>query len=539
MPPSSREESSIYSSVIGILLAVVILLNIGVHLIHAVYDGRIIFDHDFFFIGSFHDMFNPPQRGIGPMTNWLFQTYPKSTNYPLVIFLLGLTASIAPLKLFMYRIFNLIFIALLMGAAYRAGSLLSDRRGGLLCAALISALAAIDETSRTFNVHFHAAVLMLFVHASIIQLINQPKRFTPYLLTGVFCGLAVLTHPISFLQSMPVFGFLFLWMFTQKRSFGVILRLAAALGAFALISYTFLTNLFGYGDEKGGYLFHPTENPALIIHLSKQWLNYFTMNLYGMWLWPLFAGLLVIFIYHVVKTMDHRYDDLFLVVSLLCNALLSYVIFICGGNIVDVLLLPCLAAVLFPAIAWREFNRTHAGRLALPLLIMAVFLAVIAQKSAAISVCPHDAICSRRHLVIQADWQLELMRKMNQASLPPNLDLEIKRNFVNVTPPPDEEKINRDYLLFIKTGMQLAGREIVAQPSSATTRVNLELNLKQTPWTAREAAAQLRAGLGTDPAKYDEAYWYVGNGEVVHPNTEYPYLLMLMRRAGDVIASYP
>lgn len=539
MTQPARAKKTKYTGVIGMLLAVVVLLILFVHGTHAVYEGRVFYDHDLHFLGPFHYLYNVPPLSFERLVDGLFPNNPGGFYYPLVNALLGLTALVVPVNLLVYRCFNLIFLALLMGAAYRMGSLLADRRAGLLCAVTIAVLPVIDDASRSFNSHFHAAALILLAHAYLIRLFHKPQSFAPYPLIGVLCGLAVLAHPISLLQSALPLGFLLIWTLTRKDMTRKALRLGAALVGFVIVAYSFLLALPQYVSDKAYFLFEPANDPHLLAAVINDWLTDISFGFFGPWYLLLFAGLLAVSVYHFVATDDRRFDDLFLAVALLFNALLSLLIRLSGGFTNDILLFACLTAVLLPAIAWREFSRLPNWRPIIPLIILAVFLAAVVQKSAALSAYPSSNSEEfrstlppmRSHLVIEPDWLRQMMREMERPPLPKKIILQTATREGQTDQESENESAKQRINPLVQAAKLFNVRPAAPQPGEIRGRANLALHTKNTPWTAREAAHWLRERLGHDPAGYAGASWFVKNGDLVTFGLDQPHVLVLIRRA--------
>ncbi|HPQ69473.1 MAG TPA: glycosyltransferase family 39 protein [bacterium] len=531
--PSGKNKKQ-YLAVIGVLSVVFVLLSLGVHLAHSVYDGRIFFDHDWYFTETFHDFLNAPPHGFGKFADWLRIDLPGGTYYPLINLGLGLISSIKPINLFMYRSFNLLFLALLMFGAYRLGALLADRRAGLLCAVALAALPVIDDASRSFNPHFHAAAFMLLACAFTVRVMQKPELRLAYPAIGVLCGLAVMTHPISLMQSSLVFGFLFLLAVSRKNLRGNALRFVTALACFLLVAQPFLRALPGYSREKSLFLLNPATSAPLLAAMAKDWLIDISFGFFGPWFLFVFGLFLVVGLHHVFAAKDRRLDDLFLMISLLFNASLSLVTRFSGGFTNDFLLFACLAAVLLPAIAWRELQRLPRWRKFVPLMILLLFMAASMQKSAALTTYPSGDsleyrarfLPSRGRLVSEPGWLLRTMDELRRR--PPVKNVRVRLN-PRTEPPMSEDELDglsrrtRQHVLAVK---QFLGWNKKIKPSGA---VLLTLETKDTPWTAREAAQWLREQLGEDPAAYAQAVWFAKNGDMLTFGLDQHYLLELMR----------
>jgi len=535
MTPSSGNNKKQYLAVIGALGAVYFLLCLGVHLTHTVYEGRIFYDHDWYFTETFHLNLNAQPQGFVQFGEWLRFDLPGGSYYPLINLAMGVIALFKPLNLFMYRSFNLLFLALLAFAAYRLGALLADRRAGMLCAVALAALPVIDDASRAFNPHFHAAAFLLLAYVFMVRVIQKPELRLAYPAIGVLCGLAVMTHPISLMQSALLFGFLFLLTIFRKNIAGNAIRFAIALACFLLIAQPFLRTLPRYSEEKSLFLLHPADSVPLLAEKTKEWLLDISTGFFGPWFLSLFGLFLVVVVYHIFAAKDRRLDDLYLLLSMVFNASLSFAIRLSGGFTNDILFFACLTAVLLPAIAWREWQRQPLWRKFVPLMILSVFLAATMQKSAALATYPSVNSMdfraryqpTRSRLLSEADW---LRRTMNELSRRPPVK-NVKVVYGSRTVPPRSEQelevVGNRAQRYVQAGKQLNGWHKKNRPSGT---VLLTLETKNTPWTAREAAQWLRGQLGEDPAGYADVVWFVKNGDLLTFGLDQHYLVELIRR---------
>lgn len=531
--PTGKNKKK-HSAVIGVLFVVFVLLSLGVHLTHTIYEGRIFYDHDWYFTETFHDYLNVPPHKLSTFADWLRIDLPGGTYYPLINLGLGLISLIKPMNLFIYRSFNLLFLALLMLAAYSLGALLADRRAGLLCAVALAALPVIDEAGRSFNPHFHAAALMLLAYAYVVRVMQKPELRLAYPAIGVLCGLAVMTHPVSLMQSSLVFGFLLFLAISRKNLRGDALRFASALVCFLLVARPFLRALPGYSGEKSLFLLNPATSAPLLAAITKDWLIDIASGFFGPWFLAVFGLLLAVGLYHVFATKDRRLDDLFLVLSLLFNVSLSLVVRVSGGFTNDLLFFACLAAVLLPAIAWRELQRLPRWRKFVPLMILLLFTAATMQKSAALATYPSGDSTeyrsryqpSRSRLVSEPSWLLRTMSELRRR--PPVKHVNVNLN-LRTDPPLSEENLEglggrtRQHVQAVN---QFIGWNKEIKPSGM---VLLTLETKDTPWMAHEAAQWLREQLGEDPADYADVVWFVKNGDMLTFGLDQHNLIELMR----------
>ena len=130
-------------------------------------------------------------RGKGP------GVWPTASSLPWVAMSLTMGQSLPSL-----RMYNLLWLALLLGAVFYTGRLMGSRSGGMLAAALLSLYPAVYGASRMFGADLPATAVI----ALILALLLRSRRFHrpgASILFGVALGWGVLMRPHSLFWTVP------------------------------------------------------------------------------------------------------------------------------------------------------------------------------------------------------------------------------------------------------------------------------------------------------------------------------------------------
>ncbi len=424
-----------------VLCGALLLLAVGVHLAHSVYDGRIILDHDQIFLDLFHNIhIAGPDAG----TPWrqLVSAWETSFAYFYLLvssLLAGLYALGVTVDLTLYRLFNLAFYALLLGGAWRLGTLLAnDRRVGLLSAAAVCCLPVIDNFSRSYTIHFHLTALMLMALVEMVSLLRDRRTMRAYPLLGVWCGLATLVHPIGLMQSAPLYFLLALHLLRHRKNVdGIVLKFAAAVAPAAILAAPVLHKLADYSGSRAHFLSAEALVSAGLAQNFYEWLRESTITFFGPGYLALFALVGAIAAAHLIRSRPRKPAEMHLTAIVAVYGAMICLVRLNAGFTADFMIIHAVAVCLSLAVAWRALAARAKARYWLAALTVAVFLLGGLDKAARVDAYPADRYVAPRiefiyhqKMVVAPDWIMSLEHALARAGAPQSLTIEIGRAHV-------------------------------------------------------------------------------------------------------------
>jgi len=523
-----------------VLCGALLLLGVGVHLAHSAYDGRIILDHDQIFLDLFYNIhLAGPDEG----SPWLLlkEAWENSFAYFYLLvgsLLAGLHALGATVDLTLYRLFNLAFYALLLGGAWRLGTLLAaDRRVGLLAAAAVCCLPVIDNFSRSYTIHFHLTALMLMALAEMVRLLQDRRTFSAYPLLGVWSGLAILVHPIGLMQSAPIYCLLAWHLLRQRRSVDrAALKFLAAVAPAAILAMPMLHKLADYSGSRAHFLSAKAFASAGLAQNAYEWLRESTIVFYGPGYLALFAVLGAVGAVHLLRVRPRRPAEMYLTAIVIIYGAMIFLVRLNAGFTADFMILHAVSVCLSLTVAWRVFAARTNARLWLGALTVAVYLLGGLDKAARVDVYPADRSVAPRiefiyhqKAVVEPDWIMSLENALARAGAPKSLTIAFSRKRLDPQSSRPDEMASA-YLL--RAGLQLLGRRAaVIEGDSPAAPVMVEALQLDRASTAHETANALAVHIGRQPTDFAGVQWFVKNGlfQAYGLNTENALLIVRYR----------
>jgi len=382
---------------------------------HIVYDGRMLLDHDLFFLDNFVSVnnYHMDDRSVLWSLSDYFTNYSNESCYVLPNMLLQTLTGVVHVNLYLLRAFNVLFMLPFLWGVWKIGEQLADRRAGWLCVAAAMSLPIFDDYSRSYDFHFHALAFLLPAHALLLaefEKISSPRR---YALIGACIGLAISTHTISLLESAPLFLFAALnLMRKQRHRPQLIARLGTMILFMLLTALPVLNGIYGYFLEKVNFI-RPAHHD--LSTLLTTFNGSMMAQMFAEFIGPRFlllGGALTLFsLLQWFGKWRFRWPDLYLGFCVAFYGVLALDIILNQGNkhdgmIVYAMILPWLIATTYNLFA-------AAGRRRAVALLTAVVLCVGAwEKAESLRVFPpggravDDAIRadSRKWLNVEKDW---------------------------------------------------------------------------------------------------------------------------------------
>lgn len=190
---------------IFILLASLLILLALVHFLYGGFDGRLVIDHDDYYLQHFgdHHRNTPAELALHLVDG--------TTLYIGVNGLLMFLDLTVGMNAFIYRALPFIFYILLVLGAFAIGKELGDEKLGLISAFLVATIPLADNLSRKYFLQHDQACLLIWAYWLALQIARGRWSWGRLVGCGLIVGLAEWVHPLAFLQSIPIFIFLLLF----------------------------------------------------------------------------------------------------------------------------------------------------------------------------------------------------------------------------------------------------------------------------------------------------------------------------------------
>ncbi|HPQ69471.1 MAG TPA: hypothetical protein PKW95_10090 [bacterium] len=535
----SARDSGLSLTTHRVLCGALLLLAVGVHLAHSVYDGRIILDHDQIFLDLFHNIHIAGPDAGTPWRQLVFAWETSFAYFYLLIssLLAGLHALGVTVDLTLYRLFNPAFYALLLIGAWRLGTLLADdRRVGLLSAAAVCCLPVIDNFSRSYTIHFHLTALMLMALVEMVRLLRDRHTFSAYPLLGMWCGLATLVHPIGLMQSAPIYFLLALHLLRERKSVGRgALKFAAAVAPAAILAVPVLHKLTDYSGSRAHFLSAEALASAGLAQNFYEWLRESTITFFGPGYLALFAVLGTIAVAHLIRSRPRKPAEMYLAAIVAAYGAMICLVRLNAGFTADFMIIHAAAVCLSLAVAWRALAARAKARYWLGALTVAVFLLGGLDKAARVDAYPADRYVApriefiyHRKMVVEPDWVMSVEQALARAGAPQSLTIAFGRERLDPESPRPNEMASA-YLL--RAGLQLLGRHAEIVEPDLPAPVTVEALQLDRAYAARETADVLAARIGRQAADFADVQWFVKNGmfQAYGLNTENVLLIVRFR----------
>jgi 4-amino-4-deoxy-L-arabinose transferase-like glycosyltransferase len=414
----------------GATLAIAALLIVTAifHLIYIAYDGRLVVDHD---IGYTYDfgIIQENMQAEGSILPWFKYQFQPYDPYPLVNLFLAATGRLFGMSPELFRGINLLFYLSFILAAYALGSQLGDRKFALLCAFIAATAPMFDNFSRKYYIQFHATGFILWAQFAVLSILNGKTSTGRFVLLGTTLGLALLTHPVGLLMSLPIFLFLAYWAVAapaENRNERIwnVSRVLLATAICGVIGYRFLTVMAG--GMLTGPLVAQSPLPAILqgpdtlaglLALAKALALRYTCSFRVFLGSPIFFALIVAGIGSLIlrrgkkRTGSEIYFAFAVAFYLVLGIGLATIITLNGFPIIYILL-PML--ILSRARAVLALNqRRKIASIAAGLLILAIVAGGMIEKSAIFSETRPALPCSsigspntgdRRYFSLESGW---------------------------------------------------------------------------------------------------------------------------------------
>ena len=192
-----------------VLISIIILVSCN-FILFSYFDGRFanhedLQNHTFAFTNSrLDEIGNAPN--FRSYSAYVLNYLCKYVYY-FVNLLIMLTGFLIKSDIFIYRMINLPFFIILILGAYLIGKKVSGPGTGLLCCFIIGTMPFFDNYSHKMYFQFHAACILIIAQYLVVLILFERNRKATmkYIFLGVCLGVAGLTHPIAFLQSVPMY----------------------------------------------------------------------------------------------------------------------------------------------------------------------------------------------------------------------------------------------------------------------------------------------------------------------------------------------
>lgn len=399
-----------------------------VAIVHLLYDGRVLLDHDLFFYKQFLSA-NSIYLHCDGIYNTVFDYFTNYTNescYILPNLMLQLAAGLVHIDLYFLRAFNLPFFLLFLLGSYKIGEILANRTAGWLCAVAAASLPIFDVYSRSFDFHFHAMAFITWANVILLQEFSKPSSWRRYALLGTCLGLAILTHTISLLESAPIFVFAFInLMRHQGRNIQSVTRLGILVLYTLVVALPIFIGLYDYSLAKARFVMPmmPFSKMNLTV-LSPDYFNQTILDYVGFRFLIFYAVLAAISAYWLIWKKQFRFKETYLAVCILFYGALSLNILLNYGNRQDTIIFYTLIPPLLIASTYRFFAAGNGRQWGIALLTFALLFVGTLEKTEALQSfsltrqpLAHEPYNdSRRWLSAHKDWMwksVETLREMN------------------------------------------------------------------------------------------------------------------------------
>lgn len=212
------------------------------------FDGRSLPDHDIFFGGWFFSIYHF-LLGDHSLPAMFEQIGRENPTYPFITILLSCLSYFVSLNLPFFRLFTFAFYLLMILAGYRIGDRLANKNVGLLCAFVLATLPVFDNSSRKFDLQFHAVTIVLWAYYYALTIFKTNWTFRHTIMLGLLTGIAITTHPTAVVTLIPLLFFLFIYVLTEGKQAPwrwlkiALFIIVAALPALLFLDY-FITPYF-------------------------------------------------------------------------------------------------------------------------------------------------------------------------------------------------------------------------------------------------------------------------------------------------------